>query len=210
MAGFYNYIIHLALMFVPGILWAKIDFTYGTRNIRRYKEFMLNSFLFASITQIAVVTVYIYIFHEEYQLINISETMNFDYINQIKDEIFYSILMSLFLSIIWLGIQKFRLVYRVLNTIGLTNRDGNDDVWSIIFSSGKQQFKFVRVIDSKLQMQYDGWVVGYSESEDQRELLLNQVDCYDFNYNFLHSSPCVYISRNKDDIKLEFPNLKGE
>lgn len=68
---------------------------------------------------------------------------------------------------------------------------------------------FVR--DHKLDLLYFGWILVYSDSEKQRELLLRDVRVYNNSTDdFLYEVSRMYLSRESFDLTIEVPLVQHE
>ena len=98
---------------------------------------------------------------------------------------------------------------RILNWANVSTTHGEQDIWDITFSSGELENTFVHVRDLDRNLTYAGWVVGYSETESLREVLLMHVQVGGADGNSI-DVPMLYLSRPCDDLHIEFPYNEGE
>lgn len=103
--------------------------------------------------------------------------------------------------------------YKTLNRIGrflsVTKRFGDEDVWSYFNNVYGTQWVFVR--DHKLDLLYFGWILVYSDSEKERELLLRDVRVYNNSTDdFLYEVSRMYLSRESFDLTIEVPLVQHE
>jgi hypothetical protein len=63
----------------------------------------------------------------------------------------------------------------------------------------------VHLRDFEKKITYAGWVEIFSETEKLRELVLRDVQVYDFEGHILFETPRVYVARERGNIDLEFP-----
>jgi len=197
----------LALIFLPGILWARLDATYGSGPKVNNTTLALNSFLFGVTTYSGVYLIYLCL-DRDFSLGNFSEA-NGDVLSTFVDEILVSIPAALFLAILWLYAVRFRLVMKFLNTIGATTRFGSEDVWSFTFNSSQKYVDYVDIRDTDRGVIYSGYINAFSETEVFREILLVDAIVYDTHGTKITSAPHLYISLPPDRVWIEFP-LKGD
>lgn len=200
-------IISVAVLFFPGVLWAKIETLYGSQINRGYKELMINAFLFNIVIYVFLRIVY-FGWNREFDILQISKIIKTGSLVEIQDEFAFAWLTSLVFSLGWLYVNKYRLIPRSLRCIKASDRDQRTDVWTMVHSTNLVQYRFVRLLDQENQNFVEGYVVAYSEQEDTRELLLEDVTILDFDCNPLYECPMFYISRMRDKISLEFPYEK--
>lgn len=194
----------LALIFMPGIIWANIDAKYGAGLKPQQTTLLIRAFMFGMATYATLFLIYT-AFGKPFgyqDLANNPEKVDFF---QLKDEIAWSIPLAFVLSVIWLWIVKFRLLVKFLHKIGATRRYGDEDVWSYTLNSDQANVEYVHVRDLDNGFIFAGWVNAYSETEDFRELLLAGVIVYDEEGTEISRPPFLYVSRPKNNIWLEFP-----
>jgi len=96
-----------------------------------------------------------------------------------------------------------RLAYRVR----VTNRAFDGDLWESFHGHYPSEWVFVR--DHKVDLVYYGWIQGYSESGQARELILRDVRVYKNKQaiatGMIYSTDVLYICRNSDDLSIEIP-----
>ena len=125
------------------------------------------------------------------------------------DRILTASIIGLSLGIVAAYVHNFSLVNRAAIRLKATKRSGDEDVWHELFNSANVQWVFVR--DHKLSLVYYGYVRRFSDSEKQRELLLENVDVYTNDQaEPLYSAPALYLSRNSDELTVELPREIGD
>lgn len=193
----------LALIFLPGIIWANLDRVYGTGVKSTAWEVTLKSFLFGIATYAVLYLIYSISGHEFS-----STAINGDggpHLKDFTDEIVWSVPLSLILAVLWLYMVKFRLVMKSLHKICATNRFGAEDVWSFTFNSTQAHVEYIHLRDIEQGFVFAGWVNAYSEDEEIREILLRDAIIYDENGSVISEAPHLYISRKRDNMWVEFP-----
>lgn len=194
----------LALIFMPGIIWANIDAKYGTGLKPQQTTLIIRAFLFGMATYTALFLIYSF-YGKTFgyaALANAPEKVDF---LQLKDEIAWSIPLSFVLSVLWLWVVRCRLLMKFLHKIGASSRYGDEDVWSYTLNSDKAHVEYVHFRDLENGYIFAGWINTYSESEEYRELLLRDVIVYDEEGSEISRPKHLYISRPKDNIWMEFP-----
>lgn len=90
----------------------------------------------------------------------------------------------------------------------LTKKFAEVDVWDYIFNSENEEMKWVIVRDVKNNLMYQGWVEAFSDTVKENELFMRDVVVYkNSTAEEYYSMPGLYISRNRDEITVEFPSL---
>jgi hypothetical protein len=198
----------LALIFMPGIIWAGIDARFGAGLKPDQIQLIIRSFLFGMATYSVLYIIYFYL-GQDFGYSSIGAIPEHFDLFQFKDEIAWSIPLSFLLSICWLWSVRFKLLVKVLHKIGASRRYGDEDVWSYTFNSSQPYVEYVHVRDIENGFVFAGWVNTYSEGEDNRELLLRDVIVYNDESVEVSQAPYLYICRPRASIWLEFPYKAG-
>lgn len=113
--------------------------------------------------------------------------------------------VSVILAILASYAHQFKLINRFGRAIGATWRYGDEDVWEY-FHNSPDIGSWVFVRDHKQNLVYFGWIELYSESGDERELLLSEVEVYSNETDEpLYTVPLMYVSRDAYDFTIEVP-----
>ena len=198
----------LVIVFVPGIIWERMDSQYGREHPKEQWDVIRRSFVFG-LASYGI-------------LFGISWCLSWHFgdlglrLPQIKKEeafldttvlkeIFFASLVSLVSSILWLYITNYKLVTRFLQTISATKRYGDEDIWEFTFNSRRAEVEYVNIRDFDKKLVYTGWVEAFSESEKQREIVLRDVILYDFDSRVILETERVYLARSADNIDSKIP-----
>jgi hypothetical protein len=108
--------------------------------------------------------------------------------------------------------------HKVWNRIGqglrLTNRYGDEDVFNYLLGSELSAPGWYVVRDHKESLIYYGAITAWSDENEDRELLLAEVDVYsnqgEKSAQFLYKCANLYVCRNRDDISIELMPEKPE
>ncbi|MFQ3252362.1 MAG: hypothetical protein ACI9U6_000645 [Loktanella salsilacus] len=194
----------LALVFLPGLIWASVDAKYGAGLKPQQTTLLIRSFMFGLTTYSVLYLVYRF-FGWEFGYASLANgDKNLD-IFKLKDEISFSIPLSIVLSVIWLWSVRFRLIPKFLNAINASRRYGDEDVWSYTFNSNQPHVEYVHIRDLENNSIFAGWVNTYSENEEYREILLRDVVVYNSDGDEISRAPYLYLSRPKHNVWIEFP-----
>lgn len=194
----------LALIFMPGIIWANIDAKYGSGLKPSQTTLLIRAFIFGVATYASLYCIYAFLGKEfsYQQFVSSSENIS---LFEIRREIAWSIPLAFLLSVFWLWAVRFRLLKKLLHWLGATRRYGDEDVWSYTLNSDNAVVEYVHLRDLENGFIFAGWVNTYSENEDYRELLLSDVIVYAENGSEISRAPALYLSRSKASIWVEFP-----
>lgn len=196
----------LVVIFVPGIIWERMDTAYGREHPKEQWDVVRRSFVFglASYGLLFGIQWCLSWFFGDLgrKLPQIKKEESFLDANVFK-EIFFASLVSLICSVLWLYITNYKLVTRFLQKISATKRYGDEDIWEFTFNSRRAEVEYIHLRDFDKKLVYSGWVEAFSESEKQREIVLRDVILYDFDSRVIMETERVYIARKADNI--EFP-----
>lgn len=104
----------------------------------------------------------------------------------------------------WFATKK--LVHRLAQRIGITNKFADLDVWDYMLNS--KEVLWIVARDIKNDLMFYGWVLAFSDVGEMRELLLRDVHVYrNSTGELLYGVGGLYFSRKKDEITLELADL---
>lgn len=205
-------VLTLALIFLPGIIWARLDARYARQVKPSQSEFVVNVFVFGLIAYLATYLAYL--------LPGVSQIAAFDLTTialedaertrtlgrSVVDDILAATAMALVLAPAWLAIQRYKLVVRFLQQIKVTKRYGDEDVWDFLLSSDDPRAFYVNVRDEQTGQTFSGYVDQFSEGPGLRELVLSQVEAFETK----SGDPTIkvarmYLARDPKGLTLEFP-----
>lgn len=199
--------LRLIFLSIPGIICYLFLFKLTpTANKNNFEIFLL-IFLY-SVLSYLVYSLFLYLFKIIFCIDIDSDIITLILTDNSKIE-FYHILFASFVAISIALIMSFLTKINFLNKIGqklkLTAKYGNEDVWHF-FHNLSLDFKndgYVVIRDHKYKLTYFGFISHWSESEKERELLIENVSIFDIDSNKLYDAERIYISRNRDDLTIE-------
>jgi len=108
--------------------------------------------------------------------------------------------------------QTYGYLHKFLFKMHLTRRQSEPDIWSYTLNSRiTNNWVTVRHSDGKI---YQGWISGYSEGGDERELLLTSVTVYVITEEDravqVDALPLIYLGLDRKNVVLEFQDLEPE
>lgn len=120
-------------------------------------------------------------------------------------EILWASLTSIISTGIFAAIVNKKWINIFANWAGISNKYGEDNLFYIYLSD--KNLSEVHVKDPTNNLIYTGYVRYYSEEEGVREIVLEDVDLYEYNTaEHVNSLKSVYISRPKaDNLIIEVP-----
>jgi hypothetical protein len=122
------------------------------------------------------------------------------------EEIIYSTVISIFLSFGVSRIENKKVISKIAKKLGVSNKYGDENLFSRFLNSSNTNFVYVR--DIKNNLTYHGWVKSFAESENLSEIRLCDVIVYTYiNCEKIYEVPEVYLSFSKQDIIIEKANV---
>jgi hypothetical protein len=198
-------VFQIALLFLPGLIWASIDAKYVARRDVPQFRLVLNAFLFGIFSYTVLFALLWQLGVEPAFLSAFDEAAGGLRIGPVIKEIGLAVVVSYVLAIAWVALATHKVFNRVLQATKITKRYGDEDLWDFAFNSTDAAVEYVHLRDFSKKIVYAGWVKAFSDRAELRELLLRDVEVYDFDSNRLFDSPLVYVSRKRDDVDIEFP-----
>ena len=203
-------LLQLAIVFLPGLIWAQIDARHVAKDKPGQVDFVVRVFLFGLATYVVVFVGY-RLFGKDFTSLGIdASTQAVIPLNHFVDEIVISIPTSFVLAVLWVYMVTYKILVRFLMLIRATRRYGDEDVWDFMFNSPQIDTEYVYVRDFDKGVTYTGWVRAFSETEKLRELLLVDVILYHRDGGEPTKAPLLYLARDRSDIHIEFPLREKE
>ncbi|MAO90795.1 MAG: hypothetical protein CMM78_01295 [Rhodospirillaceae bacterium] len=202
-------LLQIALIFIPGLLWASIEKKYASKGMLSITWFVMRTFLFGVLSYAILIAIFL-MFGIQSDLVTSSATQSDVIPNVHLQDAILATVVSFPSSILWLYIQNYKILTKLLQAIGATKTFGEEDLWDYIFNSAnKGVVEYVHVRDFDKELVYSGWVMLFSETDKLRELHLKNVEVSDFSGNTLYEMPWVYLAREPYDVTIEFPRRNG-
>lgn len=197
----------LAIVFLPGLIWAQLDARYALKEKPGPAEFIVRAFMFGLVTYVGVYLIY-QVFGGDFSVPEISDSASTTFLTaNFFDEILTSIPVSFLLAVVWLYADTYKWLTRLLHKVRATRKYGQEDVWDLTFNSNEVETEYVHVRDFDKRIIYAGWVSAFSETEKLREILLRDAIAY-YETDKKTAVPWLYLARDKTDIHIEFPSLE--
>lgn len=198
-------ILQLAIIFLPGIIWASLDASYAAKTKPSEGQFFLRTFLFG-ITIYAVEFFLFTAIHRPFRMAELADASSHEVVGRdILLEVLCALPIGSLLAIAWLYAAQYKLLTIFLQRIGATKKYGDEDVWDFTLNSGDEAVGYVHVRDFEHGYVYAGLVDAFSETDRIRELVLRAVIVYDFEGDELYRTPRLYLALPTDAIHIEFP-----
>jgi Family of unknown function (DUF6338) len=198
-------ILQLAILFLPGLIWAKLDARYTPKPKASDIEFFLRAFLFGVATYGIIFLIYSAL-GWPFTIINLADAGTQSVVTPaVLKEVLAATVLGFLLSIVWIYGSTYKWLTRFLQKIKATKTYGDEDVWDFTFNSSVAAVEYVHFRDFENKFVYAGWVMTFSETEKLRELVLRDVQVFDFEGVLQYETPLLYLARNAENIHIEFP-----
>lgn len=198
-------IVQIAILLLPGIIWARLDAKYAMKASPSDAEFVVRSMMFG-LASYAVTFLLYGAFGKQFIFINFEDASTKYVVNKdVVYEILVAMGVGIVLSVLWIYAATYKLLTRFLQTIRATKTYGDEDVWDYTFNSPLAAVEYVHFRDMENKVIYAGWVSTFSESEKLRELVLRDVQVYNFDGDLQFEVPLIYLARKPENIHIEFP-----
>ncbi len=199
------FLVQVAVIFLPGIIWARLDAIYAAKVKPSEIEFFLRAFVFGLTVYAVEYTVFSWR-HWPFVIVDLAAADSKQVVTaQIAREVVWALAISVLMAVIWLYASTYKLLTRFLQMIKATKKYGDEDVWDFMLNSGEAAVEYVHVRDLENGFLYAGWVDTFSESDKLRELVLRQVIVYNLDGIKLYETPRIYLARAPEKINIEFP-----
>jgi hypothetical protein len=164
-------LIQLGVLFLPGIIWVRLDASYAAKVKPSEVEFFLRAFIFGLVVY-AVEFILYALLGWSFTMADLAGAATQDVvIITIVHEIIWALAISVVLSVLRLYATRYKFLSWVLQTIGATKKYGDEDVWDFTFNSRAVAVDYVHVRDFENGYVYAGWVNTFSETNKLRELV---------------------------------------
>ena len=166
----------LAIVFLPGLIWAQLDARYALKEKPGPAEFLVRAFMFGLVPSLGVYLVY-RVCGGDFSIPEISGSASTKFLTT---DFFDEILTHSGLFFLGCGLamaNTYKCLTRLLHKIR-AEKYGNEDVWDLTFNSHEVETEYVHVRDFDKRIIYAGWVSAFSETEKLREILLRDAIVY--------------------------------
>lgn len=208
------FFLQLVVLFVPGIVWERIDNRCGVNRpqaqfdiVRRAFGFGLSAYALCYAVIVLANIGWRHAFgHALYAMqmaVLTKDTYTLD--TSILWQTCGVTAASLLFATAWVVVTNRKWPIRFMQWIGATKRYGDEDVWDYTFNSRDAASEYVHVRDLENNLTWAGWVDLFSETGRTRELALRDVEVRENEGGLLYSVPRVYLARSSDAITIEFP-----
>lgn len=115
-----------------------------------------------------------------------------------------AIVTSIVIGFICAGLDNHKVINKFGKFLKLTTKYGDENLYSYFLTADNVNEIYFRDIANNIT--YHGIINSYSETSEFKEIVLEDVEVYDYaTSTFMYGLDKVYLSRPKDDIIIEVP-----
>ena len=112
--------------------------------------------------------------------------------------------VSVFVGLTATGIDQYKIINSIGKKLKLTNKYGDENLYSYFLNAQDVDEVYVRDIENKLT--YHGLVNSFSENDITNEIVLIDVIVYDYeSSDELYRLDKIYLSRSRNNLIIELP-----
>lgn len=193
----------LAFIFIPGIVWMRIHRRY-LRGKRSTFDMIVEVFIFGVLSYAILYCVYLP-FGRTLSIFEVDTEATQLIDPGMLPDVLAATLVAIAAGIVSLYFETYKLLTRFVHYINATTTYGDEDVWNFVFNSQSESVDFVHFRDFDQRVVYAGYVDIYSDNDVLRELVLRDVEVYDFEGLKMYDVPRLYIAKEPAKIHIEFP-----
>lgn len=117
------------------------------------------------------------------------------------------LILSFLISPLTVAFEHYKVLTKIAQLLFLTTKFGDENLFMFFLSSREVHECYIR--DLEKDIIYHGVIRSYSETDDIKEIVLEQVSLYQAGSKFQELDK-LYICRSKDDISIEIPYIETE
>ena len=188
----------LILLLIPGSLACILYERLTIHKQWSSFKFITNSILFGAISYLIAGVIY-----------KSDESFTLFWDNLPTKDIPYNVILkssiiSIIVGFVSTGIDNYKLINKFGKYIHLTNKYGDENLFSYFLNAEDVDEVYVRDITNKLT--YHGFINSFSETDEIKELVLLDVVVYDYETSKeLYSLDKIYLSKSKENLIIELP-----
>ena len=198
-------LVQAAILFLPGIIWARLDAKYAMKTKPSEAELALRAIVFGLVSYAVTFALY-EAAGRQFLMVDLEAAQTRAVVTRdVAIEIGWAVLVGFILALIWIYAATYKWLTRFLQWMGATKTYGDEDVWDFTFNARIPAVEYINPRDFDKKLIYSGWVRTFSESSQLRELVLRDAKLFDFDGRTVLETPLLYIARKPENIDIEFP-----
>ena len=120
-------------------------------------------------------------------------------------EVIGASLFAIFIAYFFTFIDSYNVINNIARLIGASNKVNDENLFNIFLS--RKDITWVYIRDIKNSLTYRGWILSFSENEDGKEIVLNDVTVYNYPETVkLYDLPSIYLNFGKENLIIEQAN----
>lgn len=123
-------------------------------------------------------------------------------------EVFFATLISIIFAFLSSYLKRTSFLNRLGMKLKVTDRFGIEDLW-FRFNQNKNM-EWVTIRDYKANLDYYGYIKNYSDSDEKREIIMENVTVFKDGTDIEYHVDRLYISREYDDFSIEYYDFSKE
>lgn len=191
----------LILLLIPGSIACIIYERLTIHKQWNSFKFIINAILFGAISYIVAQLVF--------SICGADETFTTFWENLPSKDIPYNAIVkasiiSIFIGVASTVIDNYKLINRLGKWLKLTNKYGDENLYSYFLNADDVEEVYIRDIENNLT--YHGIINSFSENDHIKEIVLIDVVVYEYEFSKeLYSLDKIYLSKAKENLIIELP-----
>lgn len=208
-----NFVIRIAFLVLPGIIASKIYQQLTGKKVGKDWEDFSGILLFSLCSYLILglgLTIYDSIFNLPISKVQSLQALVDDKYPINWVEVFIACLIAIILAYVASKLfYKFKFINKLGKILKVTNRYGDNDLWDY-FHNMDASLEWVTVRDYQQGLVYYGRISVFSDTGQERELIMEDVDIYhNTTGELINTVPILYLSRDKFSLNIEVVPSSG-
>lgn len=198
--------LQVLILALPGFVWTRFSSSLSGKKRPAVAEEIISALIYGVLTYLCLYLAYLLLDLP----FRMSKFGTADWrFQDVIGEILFSLPLAICLAAILLIAKRRQFPLKLFRWLGITNFSGDADIWDYCFSEFRENGCYVNVRDTENNWIIQGFTRGYSERQDLRELILDNVNVFNDRGEFLFSNSAMYLGRNPDNVSIDFYDVEG-
>ena len=208
-----NFVVRIAFLLLPGIIASKIYQQLTGKKVGKNWEDFSGILLFSRSSYLILglgLTIYGFVFNRSISTVQSLQAFVDDKYPINWVEVFCACLIAIILAYLASALfYKFKCINKLGKFFKVTNRYGDNDVWDY-FHNMDASIEWVTVRDYQQGLVYYGRISVFSDTGQERELIMEDVDIYhNTTGEIINTVPILYLSRDRFSLNIEVVPSSG-
>lgn len=206
--------IKLLFLLLPGIIYRLLYERWQFRPKRHFNVFIIYSFIGSVVFYGLYYLIFVKLFHMYKQVFFMNNLLNVDDLSLHYIEIFWTVVIAIFSvyvvsweknhKYLYMLLTKWKFIKESLEFFKPTFVEPTIGVWDCVFDNCGDNECWIKVYNIQKDVVYAGWLDKYSESVNEHELFLTDVEVLSAKGKLIRKVPALYLSQKTDNIVIEF------